>query len=159
MPVGAYSSAMSQSANGWKCRKTSADWTQWPEWPLETNSCPAGLITSLPPHPSAWKYDVWAPGDAGARVTKHRRAIITASRVAARRRHLAGCQTHWGPPSNSSRQNKGSVRNTDSCNISPGPGSHSINQNRRREIFFSLANGYEHLFGLLPTQLLSWQEL
>lgn len=65
-------------------------------------------------------------GDAGARVAERRRAIITVSRVAARRRHLAGCQTRWGPPSNSGRQNKGSVRNTDSCNISPGPGSHSI---------------------------------
>lgn len=65
-------------------------------------------------------------------------AIITASRVAARRRHLAGCQTHWGPPSNSSHQNKGSVRNTDSCNISPGTGSQTISQNTCREIFLSL---------------------
>lgn len=70
----------------------------------------------------------------------HRRAIITASKVAARRRHLAGCQTRWSPPSNSSDQNKGSVRNTDSCNISPGPGSHSISQNTDTEkYFFSLA--------------------
>lgn len=60
-------------------------------------------------------------GDADACVAKHRRAIITASRVAVRRRHLAGCQTRWSPPSNSSDQNKGSVTNTDSCNISPGP--------------------------------------
>lgn len=79
-------------------------------------------------------------GEAEACVAKHRRAIIAASRVAARRRHLAGCQTRWGPPSNSSDQNKGSVRNTDSCNISPGPGSHSISQNTdAEEYFFSLA--------------------
>lgn len=80
-------------------------------------------------------------GDAEARVAKHQRAIITASRVAARRRHLAGCQTHWSPPSNSSDQNKGSVRNTDSCNISPGPGSHSISQN---------TDGEKYFFSLLP---------
>lgn len=65
-------------------------------------------------------------GDAEARLAERRRAIIAVFRVAARRRHLAGCQTRWGPPSNSSRQNKGSVRNTGSCNISPGPGSHPI---------------------------------
>lgn len=78
-------------------------------------------------------------GDAEACVAKHRHAIITASKVAARRRHLAGCQTRWSPPSNSSDRNKGSVRNTDSCNISPGPGSHSISQNTDAEkYFFSL---------------------
>lgn len=69
-------------------------------------------------------------GDAEARLAERQRAIITVFRLAARRRHLAGCQTRWGPPSNSSRQNKGSVRNTDSCNISPGPGSHSIRPSR-----------------------------
>lgn len=85
--------------------------------------------------------------DAEACVAKHRRAIITASRVAARRRHLAGCQTRWSPPSNSSVQNKGSVRNTDSCNISPGPGSHSISQNTDAEkYFFSLPPSYEYIF-------------
>lgn len=98
-------------------------------------------------------------GDAQACVAKHRRAIITASRVAARRRHLAGCQTRWSPPSNSSDQNKGSVRNPDSCNISPGPGSHSISQNTDAEKYFSPAlprtNIYEYFLGLLPTQLLS----
>lgn len=101
-------------------------------------------------------------GDAGACVAKHQRAIITASRVAARRRHLAGCQTHWSPPSNSSDQNKGSVRNTDSCNISPGPGSHSISQNTDGEkYFFSLLSPlpptwiYMNIFGLLPTLLFS----
>lgn len=69
-------------------------------------------------------------------------AIITASRVAARRRHLAGCQTHWGPPSNSSHQNKGSVRSADSCNISPGTGSHTISQNTCREIFLLFNNTF-----------------
>lgn len=90
-------------------------------------------------------------GDAGARVAKHQCAIITVSRVAARRRHLAGCQTRWSPPSNSSDQNKGSVRNTDSCNISPGPGSHSISQNTDGgKYFLSLAphkNIYEYFGG------------
>lgn len=72
--------------------------------------------------------------------------------MAARRRHLAGCQTRWGPPSNSSDQNKGSVKNTDSCNISPGPGSHSISQNTDAEIYFFSSthmNIYEYFLGVI----------
>lgn len=80
---------------------------------------------------------------------------------ASRRRHLARCQTRWSPPSNSGDQNKGSVRNTDSCNISPGPGSHSISQNTDAEeyVFSSTPtprmNIYEYYRRLFPTQLLS----
>lgn len=84
-------------------------------------------------------------GDAGARVAQRRRAIITASRVAARRRHLAGCQTRWGPPSRSSQRNKGSVTNTDSCNISPGP-RQPFHQPKRTQRNISLAI-YMNMFG------------
>lgn len=38
-------------------------------------------------------------GEAEARLAERWRAIITVFGVAARRRHLAGCHTRWGPPS------------------------------------------------------------
>lgn len=105
-----------------------------------TRRCPAGLITPLPPLPtpaSAPGNMMCSPRSPGRcrslGAGERRRAIITVSRVAARRRRLAGCQTRWGPPSDGSRQNKGSVRSADSCNISPGPGSRSFSQNRARE--------------------------
>ena len=85
-------------------------------------------------------------GGAEARPAERQCAIITVSRVAARRRHLAGCQTGWGPPSTSSRQKKGSVREADSCNISPGPGSHSIRTSR-------LHHTKQHFGGYCPQLL------
>lgn len=103
-------------------------------------------------------------GDAEACVAKRRRAIITASIVAVRRRHLAGCQTHWSPPSNSSNQNKGSVRNTDSCNISLGPWKpfHQP-KHRGREIFLFFSphtpcmNIYEYFGGYcIPSCCQCW---
>lgn len=103
-------------------------------------------------------------GDAEACVAKHRRAIITASIVAVRRRHLAGCQNHWSPPSNSSNQNKGSVRNTDSCNISLGPWKpfHQP-KHRGREIFLFFSphtpcmNIYEYFGGYcIPSCCQCW---
>lgn len=105
---------------------TSGHWQQ----PHRANN---GSISAPP-----WLKDIMSVhrGEAEACVAKRQHAIITASRVAVRRWHLAGCQTHWSSPSNSNDQNKGSVTNTDSCNISPGPGSRSISQNTDTEKYF-----------------------
>lgn len=63
----------------------------------------------------------WWGGQCWGSCCQRRCAIITTSRVAARRRHLAGCQNQRGPSSRRGRQNKASVTNIGSRNISPGP--------------------------------------